>query len=65
MSFIKAIVPAILLTWVVCIVLGNNHSKGGALQIHMQTIYHYSFYWSWSLFAALFALAWSIFWLME
>jgi hypothetical protein len=65
MSFIKGLVPGALLTWVVCMVIGSNRSKGGFLQIHPVDIQGLDFYWSWPLFVAATGLAWAIFWMME
>lgn len=65
MSFVKALIPGALLTWVVCIILGTNHSKGGFLYVHLVSVQGVSFYWSWSLFVAATGLAWALFWMME
>lgn len=65
MSFVKALVPGALLTWVVCIILGTNRSKGGFLYIHLERVGDVSFYWSWPLFFASTLIAFAIFKMME
>lgn len=65
MSFVKALVPGIILTFVVCIILGSNGSQGGWLEIYRVHIEGISFYWSWQLFIAATGLSWGIFWMME
>jgi hypothetical protein len=72
MAFFKALIPATLLTWVVCIILGTNGSKGGFLYIKLVTVsltsMHggiHSFYWSWALFIAALGLCFGIFKMLE
>ena len=65
MSFVKALIPGLILTFVICIILGSNGSHGGWLDIHRATVQGQSFYWSWQLFVASTGLAWGIFWMME
>lgn len=65
MAFFKALIPGTLLTWVLSLILGSNHSQGGWLAIHRITFETHSFYWSWPLFLVATGLAWLIFFLME
>lgn len=72
MAFFKALIPAILLTWVVSIVLGSNGSKGGFLYIKLIQLSGgafagggYSFYWSWPLLLASLGLCFAIFKMLE
>jgi hypothetical protein len=65
MSFIKALIPGLILTLVVATLIGSNGSAGGFLYIHQEAIRGHEFYWSWSLFIAGTGLAWGIFWMME
>ncbi len=65
MAFIKALIPAFLLTWVVSLVIGSQGSKGGALVITHTLYQGHDFYWSWPLFLAATGLAWAIFALLD
>jgi len=65
MSFVKALIPGVILTFIICIILGSNGSQGGWLEIHRITMAGQSFYWSWHLFVATTGLSWAIFWMME
>jgi hypothetical protein len=65
MSFIKALIPGLLLTLVVATLLGSNGSTGAFLNIHQETLGGHDFYWSWPLFIASTGLAWGIFWMMD
>ncbi|MCB2047861.1 MAG: hypothetical protein KDE32_06485 [Novosphingobium sp.] len=65
MSFFKALLPGSILTWLVCIIMGSNGSRGAWLNIHHVSIQSVDFYWSWPLFIAATGLAWGIFWMME
>lgn len=65
MSFVKALIPGLLLTFVVAMIIGSNGSAGGFLDIHRQVISGHQFYWSWPLFIASTGLSWGIFWMME
>jgi hypothetical protein len=65
MSFIKALIPGLILTLVVAALIGHGGSAGGFLYIHKEVIRQYDFYWSWSLFIASVGLAWGLFWMME
>ena len=73
MAFFKALIPAILLTWIISTIMGSNGSKGGFLFIR----YIYvtgggaftgggtAFYWSWALFIAALLLAFALFKMLE
>jgi hypothetical protein len=65
MSFVKALLPALILTLIVATIIGSNGSAGGFLTIHQTAISTYHFYWSWPLFIASMGLAWGIFSMME
>lgn len=65
MSFVKALIPGLLLTLLVATIIGSNGSAGGFLNIHHTSLGGYGFYWSWPLFIASTGLAWGIFWMME
>jgi hypothetical protein len=60
MSLVKAIVLGVVLTWIVSIVLGSNHSTGGYLSIHLMHVAGYDIHWSWPLFFIATGLAWAI-----
>ena len=57
-SLFKALFPAGLLTWIVCLFIGSSGSSGGFLNIYRIAIEGYSIYWSWPLFLAGTAIAW-------
>lgn len=65
MSFIKGLIPGILLTWIVSGIIGSNGSKGGMLAIEHVFIHGQGFYWSWPLFLAATGLCWALFWMMD
>lgn len=65
MSFIKGLFPGAILTWLISLILGSNHTKGGFLDIFRTDIAGMDFYWSWPLFVAATAISWAIFWMME
>lgn len=65
MSFVKALIPGSILTFVLCIILGTNHTSAGWLNVHRLTIQSYDLYWSWPLFLLATGLAWALFWMME
>jgi hypothetical protein len=65
MAFLKALIPAALLTWIVAGVMGSNGSRGGMLAIEHGLVQGHSFYWSWPLFLAATVLAWAIFAMMD
>ena len=60
MSVIKAMFPAGLLTWIVCLVIGSNGSRGGYLNIHRIVIEGYTIHWSWPLFLVGMAISWFV-----
>jgi len=65
-QLLKGLVPGTILTWVVSLILGSNHARGGFLNIHkVEPIAGFDFYWSWPLFLASTALAWFIFTMLD
>jgi hypothetical protein len=60
MSLVKAILLGGLLTWIVSLILGNNHARGGFLNVHTMVVYGYDIQWSWPLFLAATGIAWAI-----
>jgi hypothetical protein len=60
MSFVKALIPGLILTFVVCIIMGSNGMTGDWLAIHRASIDGHEFYWSWSLFVASTGISWGI-----
>ena len=65
MSFVKALIPGCILTFVVCLILGSNGARGAWLDIHHASIQSFDFYWAWPLFVASTGISWAIFWMME
>lgn len=65
MAFLKALIPAALLTWIVAGVMGSNGSRGGMLAIEHALVQGHGFYWSWPLFLAATALGWAILAMMD
>lgn len=65
MSFFKALIPGVLLTFVVCLIMGSNGASGAWLDIYRVTIEGVRFYWSWPLFTVSTGVSWGIFWMME
>jgi hypothetical protein len=65
MSFVKALIPGLILTLVVATIIGSNGSTGGFLDIHLADLGGHHFHWSWPLFIAATGLAWGILWTME
>lgn len=65
MSFIKALIPGFLLTWIVSGIIGSNGSRGGMAAIEHTYIQGHGFYWSWPLFLVATGLAWALFWMMD
>lgn len=65
MSFIKALIPAFLLTWIVASVLGSTGTRGGLLAIQHTYLEGFGFYWSWPLFCVAAGLGWALFLMMD
>lgn len=65
MSFVKALIPGLILTLIVATVMGSNGSTGAFLTIHQTELGGQEFYWSWPLFIASTGLAWGLFAMME
>jgi hypothetical protein len=61
MAFIKALIPGVILTFVIAIILGSNRVSGGWLNVHQINIEQASFYWSWPLFLISTGIAWFVF----
>lgn len=72
-ALFKGLFPALLLTLVVCLILGSNGSTGGFLFIRHVFVSggtafatsQYSFYWSWPLFISATLLGFFIFKMLE
>lgn len=58
MDFFKALIPGVILTFVVCMFMGAGHSTGGFLNIRHYVVMNHGFYWSWVLFVVSTGLAW-------
>ena len=65
MPFVKALIPGVILTFVVCIILGSNGVSGAWLEVHRVSLASHDFYWSWPLFVGSTAIAWGLFSLMD
>ena len=65
MAMFKALIPGFLLTFIVCLVMGSNGSRGAWLAIHRVSIESIEIWWSWPLFFISTGLAWALFWMME
>ena len=65
MSFIKGLIPGILLTWIVSGIIGSNGSKGGILSIEHVFIQGHGVYWSWPLFLAATGMCTALLWMMD
>lgn len=65
MSFFKGLIPGVILTFVVCMIMGSNGAQGAWLEIHPVTFKGYDWYWSWPLFFLSTGVSWGIFWMME
>jgi len=61
----KALVPGILLTWIVCSLIAAGGSTGGMLHIFHREIADYTVYFSWTLFIPATGLGWFIFSMLE
>ncbi len=65
MSLVKGLIPGFLLTFIVSLIMGSNHSKGGFLNIFHTVIEGQTVYWSWPLFIAATLMCTAIFKMME
>lgn len=65
MSFVKALIPGLILTLVVATIMGSNGATGAFLDIHRVDLAGHHLHWSWPLFLAATGLAWGILWTME
>lgn len=50
MEVVKGILVGIVLTFVVCLVIGSQGTTAGYLYIHQLPILDYKVWWSWPLF---------------
>lgn len=58
MNLFKALIPGLLLTWLVSSAIGSQGSRGGWLSIERIFIQEHLLYWSWPLFVIGTVLAW-------
>lgn len=65
MALFKALIPGLILTFVVALVMGSNGTSGAWLEIYRANVEGVRFYWSWPLFLTSTGLSWCIFWMME
>ncbi|MCB2065595.1 MAG: hypothetical protein KDE55_01840 [Novosphingobium sp.] len=65
MSFIKGLIPGLLLTWIVSTLIGSQGAKGAWAMIHRANFEGIQFYWSWPLCVAFVGLAWLIFYFID
>lgn len=65
MAFLKALIPGLILTFVVSLIIGSNGSSAGYLDIFRTSMMNQDFYWSWPLFIASTGVSWGILWMME
>ena len=73
MAMFKALIPGMLLTWIVSGLIGSNGSKGGFLVIHYVSlsgndtfaVQQHGIYWSWPLFTCATLLGFAIFKMMD
>ena len=65
LSLLKAVIPGLILTLIVCAIIGSNGSTGGVLQIQHMNIQGHEVYGSWNLFFAATGLAWVLFLMMD
>lgn len=65
MSFVKALIPGTILTFVICLILGSNGTSAGWLEVHRVAVQGHNFYWSWPFFVGSTGLSWALFWMME
>lgn len=61
MDFFKALIPGVILTFVVSMVMGAGHSTGGWLNVRHFYILEHNFYWSWLMFVIATGLAWMLY----
>jgi len=64
-SLFKALVPGVILTLIVCLLIGSSGSHGGFLNIFRVMIEGYAVYWSWPMFLASTGTAWGIISMMK
>jgi hypothetical protein len=64
-AFLKAVVPGLVLAFVVSLFIGSGGSSGGLLGVHGVTFQGHHFYWSWPLFVLGTALAFGLFLLLD
>jgi len=64
-ALIKAVMPGLLLSWLVSTFVGSTGSSGGLLNIQHFTVNGTVILGSWTLFVIGTALAWALFKMME
>lgn len=64
-ALFKALIPGLILTFVVALVMGSNGTSGAWLEIYLVNVEGIRFYWSWPLFLASTGVSWGIFSMME
>lgn len=64
-ALFKALVPGVILTLIVCLLIGSSGSHGGFLNIFRIMIEGHAVYWSWQLFFASTGTAWGIISMMK
>jgi hypothetical protein len=64
-ALLKGLIPGIILTWIVCSLIGSNGSTGGMLHIFHGEVAEHTVYFSWTLFFTSTGLSWLIFTLLE
>jgi hypothetical protein len=65
MSLLKALIPGIILTFIIAIVIGSNGSHGGFLDIFHIMIKGQKVYWSWPMFVGSTGVSWGIISMMK
>jgi hypothetical protein len=65
MSFLKALFPGSLASWLLATIIGSQGLRGGVMAIQRIYVDQYDFYWSWPVFMGVTGLAWALFLMME
>lgn len=64
-SMFKAIPLGVILTLIVCLLVGSGGSDGGHLNIFNFTVEGYRIFWSWRMFLAGTGLCWALIFMMD